>query len=88
MQARNLNRLFLAQPFGRSLFAMNQARMMSVQLGTTAPPKKNLGRSKFNFNDIKYNKGPNYGHSAQTNRDKVFLDFTPSTVWDNPGARR
>ena len=63
-------------------------RFFSVPFGTTAPMKKNLGASKFNFNGIKYNKGPNYGLSAQTSRDKVFLEFTPHTVWDNPGARR
>jgi hypothetical protein len=46
------------------------------------------GQAKFDFNGIKYNKGPNYGHSVSVNKEKNYLDFTANGIWDNPGARR
>ena len=66
------------------MFSSEQA----ADAGTFGQLKKQFGQTKYNFNGIKYNKGLNYGHSILQNSQKVWLPFTPNTVWDNPGARR
>jgi hypothetical protein len=37
---------------------------MSTNFGFSSPGKRDLGKAKFDFNGIKYNKGPNYGLSG------------------------
>jgi hypothetical protein len=59
-----------------------------MMFSTMADQPTQYGQSKFDFNGIKYTKGPNYGHTIAMNAEQSYIDFTANGIWDNPGARR
>ena len=63
-----------------SLIFSTQLRAMSTHT--------QFGQTKMDFNGPQYKTIRGSGLNGEMVKERKFLDFTPNTIWDMPGARR